>query len=361
MRVSNKGLMAIASHEALVLTTYLDSKRVPTIGIGHTAAAGPPKPTPGLRITEREGMELFGRDIERYAADVREAVKVPVSQHEFDALVSFHFNSGGIKRAALVKALNAGDRVKAAAGFMGWIKPKELIGRRKKEQRLFEKGDYGDISTVLVYDRKPGKARAVPTASLFAPVVDPYPDIKGDPDVWHVQRRLKAMRYNPGGLDGLWGGMTAGAITAFINDRKLGFPAPTSDAMFRASLVQLNEALKAAEVERFTRPIAPERSEATPDEIAKKVPEVDSNDKAQRVGFWTSIGTAISTVFTAIVAKLGDAVEWLTPLKTLAGEVPWFVWVGAALAGSGLIYYVSLKSGEAKSEAIEAYKEGSRL
>jgi lysozyme len=88
MRVSNKGLMAIASHEALVLTTYLDSKRVPTIGIGHTAAAGPPKPTPGLRITEREGMELFGRDIERYAADVREAVKVPVSQHEFEGRAS---------------------------------------------------------------------------------------------------------------------------------------------------------------------------------------------------------------------------------------------------------------------------------
>jgi hypothetical protein len=189
---------------------------------------------------------------------------------------------------------------------------------------------------------------------------DRPPEVRGDTDIWTVQTRLKAMNYSPGGLDGLWGGMTAGAITAFINDRRLPFPAPTSAAMFRETLANLNDALTVAEAERYTRPIAPERSEATSDELAKKLPEVESSKKAERVGFWTAIGSAISTAVTAIVAKLGDAVEWLTPLKSLAGEIPWFIWVAAALAGSGLIYYVSLKAGDAKNEATTAFQEGNR-
>ena len=35
--------------------------------------------------------------------------------------------------------------------MMAWKKPPEIIGRRKKEQHLFRTGDYGDLSTVLVY------------------------------------------------------------------------------------------------------------------------------------------------------------------------------------------------------------------
>ncbi|MGL4404468.1 MAG: glycoside hydrolase family protein, partial [Notoacmeibacter sp.] len=39
-RTSNKGLMELIAHEAIVLTPYRDVKDVWTIGIGHTAAAG---------------------------------------------------------------------------------------------------------------------------------------------------------------------------------------------------------------------------------------------------------------------------------------------------------------------------------
>ncbi len=58
--------------------------------------------------------------------------------------MSFDFNTGGIYRAKLIKHLNRGDRKAAAAAFMGWKRPAELIPRRRKEQALFRDGTYGD-------------------------------------------------------------------------------------------------------------------------------------------------------------------------------------------------------------------------
>ncbi len=67
---------------------------------------------------------------------------MPVSQAQFDALVSFHYNTGAIAKASFVKKLNAGDTIGAAAGMMAWSKPAEIIPRRKAEQRLFAHGVY---------------------------------------------------------------------------------------------------------------------------------------------------------------------------------------------------------------------------
>ena len=69
-------------------------------------------------------------------------VKVPLEPHEFDALVSFHYNTGGIAKALLTRHLNAGDRVAAAAAFMGWLKPAAIRSRREAERDLFAKGRY---------------------------------------------------------------------------------------------------------------------------------------------------------------------------------------------------------------------------
>jgi lysozyme len=144
MKVSLRGLAEIASHEAIVLTPYRDSVGVWTIGIGHTAAAGAPDPETCGPLTLDDVMGLFARDIAKFEDGVNRAVKVPLAQHEFDALVSFHFNTGAIGRASLVDKLNAGNRAGAAAGFMAWKKPPEIIGRRTKEMELFRSGVYGN-------------------------------------------------------------------------------------------------------------------------------------------------------------------------------------------------------------------------
>jgi len=158
MKTSIEGLAEIASHEGVCLAPYLDSVGVWTIGIGHTAAAGPPDPQElrGRELTLKSAFELFSIDIKKYEKRVNDAVKVPLKQWEFDALVSFDYNTGGIFKANLTKKLNEGDRGAAAEAFMGWSKPKAIIPRRKREQRLFITGKYsaGGKATVYPVDAK---------------------------------------------------------------------------------------------------------------------------------------------------------------------------------------------------------------
>jgi lysozyme len=149
MRTSDRGLLALIRHEGVVPGPYLDVKGVWTFGIGHTATAGPPDPAlmprgmpADLDAGIREAFRVFRADLVRYEAEVVRAVVVPLGQHEFDALVSFHYNTGGIARATLTKALNAGDRAAAADAFMNWLKPAALRTRREAERDLFRHGHY---------------------------------------------------------------------------------------------------------------------------------------------------------------------------------------------------------------------------
>lgn len=149
MKTSDAGLFALALHEGIVPAPYRDSVGVWTYGIGHTLGAGYPDPAKmqrgmpsNLDAALRDVFDLFRRDVAKYEAAVNRAVKVPITQAQFDALVSFHYNTGAIGRASFVKRLNAGDEVGAAAGMMAWKKPPEIIERRKAEQALFAKGVY---------------------------------------------------------------------------------------------------------------------------------------------------------------------------------------------------------------------------
>lgn len=149
MKTSPRGIVALASHEGIVPGPYLDSRGVWTFGIGHTANAGgidPAKLRRGmpsdLDAAVRLAVRTFAEDLPKYEARVNAAVRVPLAQHEFDGLVSFDYNTGGIYSAQLTRALNAGDRAGAAAGFMGWLKNPELKGRRTAEQTLFRSGTY---------------------------------------------------------------------------------------------------------------------------------------------------------------------------------------------------------------------------
>jgi len=157
MKMSDRGLAQLAGLEGIVLTPYIDSVGVWTIGVGHTAAAGAPDPRSASPLTVAEAMALFRRDVAKFEAAVDAAVKVPVAQHEFDALVSFHYNTGGIARAKLTEALNRGDRSGAIAGFLGWLQPPEIIGRRTKEQALFATGRYGDGRATVFTDSASGR------------------------------------------------------------------------------------------------------------------------------------------------------------------------------------------------------------
>jgi len=147
MKVSEQGLNLIRHFEGLFLEAYKCPAGVWTIGYGHTGlrhADGTVKP--GRRITAPEAGRLLWDDLNRkYAGDVRRMVKVSIAQHEFDALVSFHFNTGALGRSTLLKKLNAGDRKGAASEFQRWTRGggkvlPGLVRRRKAERHLFETG-----------------------------------------------------------------------------------------------------------------------------------------------------------------------------------------------------------------------------
>lgn len=148
MQTSSFGRGEIARREGTVLTAYKDSAGVLTIGVGHTSAAGQPKVTAGMKISAWEADQILTRDLRDVEATVAKAVKVPLNQNEFDALVSFVFNVGGtaFKGSTLLRKLNAGDRAGAADQFLVWNKITKggkkvalagLTTRRQDERRQF--------------------------------------------------------------------------------------------------------------------------------------------------------------------------------------------------------------------------------
>lgn len=140
MNTSQKGLDLIKSFEGLRLSAYKCPAGVWTIGYGTTAGV-----KPGQSITKERAEELLRDDVKRFEDQVLRLVKVPLTQGQFDALVSFTYNLGAanLGNSTLLRLLNAGDYKGAAAQFDRWTKAggKELPGlvkRRAAERALFE-------------------------------------------------------------------------------------------------------------------------------------------------------------------------------------------------------------------------------
>ena len=95
-------------------TTYRCPANVLTIGYGCTEGI-----TEGMVWTEDEASEALAREMEKHEAAVEKMVKVPLSQHQFDALVSLSYNvgAGAVGRSTLLRHLNAGDYARAASHF----------------------------------------------------------------------------------------------------------------------------------------------------------------------------------------------------------------------------------------------------
>ncbi len=110
-----------------------------TIGWGTTG----PDVIPGLIWTQTECEQRFARDLQRYAREVARALgAAPTTQNQFDALVSFHYNTGAIARATLTRLHVAGRYGEAAEEFARWVHAggKRLIGlerRRVAEAALY--------------------------------------------------------------------------------------------------------------------------------------------------------------------------------------------------------------------------------
>ena len=157
--LTKRVLLELLSHEGIVLEAYKDSVGVWTWGVGVTSASGhrvlryKDNPQPMSKV-----IEIYKWLVEtKYLPDVLEAFTVELSEAQLAAALSFHYNTGAIKRASWVKSFNAGNVAKARREIMNWRTPSSIIERRGKERDLFfdEKWSNDGKSTVYTVVNKP--------------------------------------------------------------------------------------------------------------------------------------------------------------------------------------------------------------
>lgn len=158
LRTSERGLALIREFEGLRLSGYVCPAGVPTIGYGHTEAAGgsirykdgstSSKVIVGRAITKAEAERILKADIDRFEDDVERAIGpvmlAKLSPGQFDALVSLAFNigPGAFGKSTVLKRVRAGTFDTVPAAMMMWVKAggktlPGLVRRRRAECALW--------------------------------------------------------------------------------------------------------------------------------------------------------------------------------------------------------------------------------
>lgn len=202
MRTSQDGLDLIKQFEGCYLKAYLCPANVLTIGYGHTTVAGPPTVTDKMKITKAKAEEILADDLIGCEQDVDRLVKVDLTQHQFDVLVSFVFNcgAGALSKSTLLRRINASQFDKVPSELMKWTRGggKELPGlvrRRRAEAALWR--DLGNdkpqtafrevpdepVAPSIVSSKEANAAVIAGGASVIATASEVIPVIKQGTDV----------------------------------------------------------------------------------------------------------------------------------------------------------------------------------
>lgn len=143
MKTSQIGIDLITSFEGLKLKPYLCSAGKATIGYGNTYYEdGTPVKLTDKPITKKRAVELFSFILPEYEKIVSQKIKVDLNQNQFDALVSYTYNTGGSD--TLFKMINKGEH---PDNIKNWFITKYisaggktlpgLVRRRKAERDLY--------------------------------------------------------------------------------------------------------------------------------------------------------------------------------------------------------------------------------
>lgn len=142
MNISEEGIKLIKNFEGCKLTAYKCPAQIWTIGYGHTGS----DVHSGLKISQEQAEKLLKVDLLIHCNNVSKLVKVPLTQNQFDALVSFEYNIGygAFASSTLLKLLNNKKYTDAANQLDRWVygggvKLLGLIRRREAEKKLFLK------------------------------------------------------------------------------------------------------------------------------------------------------------------------------------------------------------------------------
>lgn len=220
--------MEIISHEAVVRQAYKDSVGKWTWSAGLTSATG--------HIVERyidnpqpmsKCLAIFIWALEKYAGQVREAFPgIDLTQEQFAAALSFHWNTGAIKRASWVKRFRAGDVAGARKAFMDWRKPPEIVPRRQKERDLFFDGKWSSDGTVTEYTRLTSRHTPVWSSAKRVNIEADLIKALGAPSPAPESNQTPPRGVPRGPLAILAGGLIALAAAAYAFLKSLGVTLP---------------------------------------------------------------------------------------------------------------------------------------
>lgn len=152
--LTERTMLEILEHEALVLEAYKDGGGVWTWGGGVTDASGHTvaryKDAPSTLQRALEVYEWLLRT--KYLPDVLRAFNgFPLVENQLAAALSFHWNTGAIGRADWVATVKAGDTAEARERFLDYKRPASIIPRRKLERALFFDGVWSGDGKVTIY------------------------------------------------------------------------------------------------------------------------------------------------------------------------------------------------------------------
>lgn len=144
MQTSAVGREFIEAFEGLFLRAYYDSVHVLTIGYGHTNIGNiPPHVVPGMVIDKVQADTALSNDLARFELRVMRIMHpFLLSQCQFDALVSFDFNTGDLLSSSIPGDIKLGRAAQAMEVLLEYNHAggKVLAGltrRRKAEQLMF--------------------------------------------------------------------------------------------------------------------------------------------------------------------------------------------------------------------------------
>jgi len=149
--ISDDGINLIADAEGFIDHLYNDSVGHCTIGFGHLVHRGrcneEDQRTWGPRITHDDALNLLRRDIQSRVEDVNRLVRVQITPSQFDALVSFQFNTGVLSGSSVLRELNQCNHARVPAMLAQFNKARNQAGelvelpgltaRRTREGALF--------------------------------------------------------------------------------------------------------------------------------------------------------------------------------------------------------------------------------
>ena len=147
MKTSEEGKTLIKKFEGCKLRTYLDAVDVPTIAYGRTKDV-----KIGDICTQQQAEDWLEEELVEYEGYVNEAVKVELTQPQFDSIVSWTYNLGpsNLNRSSMLRVLNASDYDNVPEQIMRWNKAggrvlAGLVRRREAEAEMFKGNDWSII------------------------------------------------------------------------------------------------------------------------------------------------------------------------------------------------------------------------